>query len=164
MALTARAVYTEEPGGRLEYYPVANGVRIFDGALVAVIADSGSSAKGQAVNWSSLTGVTTRAFRGIARVTAETGVSANAGESVVGDSAGNQMVSVDVSGVVLRNITLTGADVVVGKPVYASDENTFTLDETAGLIPIGHVIRRRSATVGDIKLMSAAEWKAWAVR
>ncbi len=159
MVLTARAVYTEEPGGRLEHYPVASGTRIYDGALVAVF-DSGADIA-RCGNWTDPSG-TNHHFLGIARVTAETGVSVAGGESVVGDSAGTQLVTVDVSGVVLRGVTVTDSTATrVGAVVYASDENTFAVVATAGANPIGRIIRFITGTTCDIKLFSADQFRAY---
>ena len=127
MALTARSTHDEQPGNRLVSIPIVAAERIFDGALVAIAAG------GALENWAGdlVTAGNTSFFQGVARITEQTGVSAQAGESKLGTTALDVEAAVDVSGVILKGISVVGASAAnVGNRVFASNENTFTFTAT----------------------------------
>ncbi len=162
MPLTERAGYEERPGQQLMSVPIAAAETIFDGALVEIANGGGDS--GRALNWNgdTLTGGG-QFFAGIARITELTGISLAAGESKTGDTAGVEEVSIDVSGVVLRGITVAGTSATsVGFPVYASDENTFSITQTPGGNAVGLITRHITGTTVDVQLFSFGQYMAGA--
>lgn len=117
---------------------VASGVTIFKGALVAM-----NKSTGFLVNMSDAANVH---FLGVA-------LSGGVGNGTT------VKVSVAVEGLILEQVSVTGASAVtdVGDLVYATDSNTITL--TAGTNPnqIGIVARYHSGTTCDVMLFSALE-------
>jgi len=160
MALTARANYRSQPGGKLASIPVAPAVIIYDGALVQLI--NGGTNDGRATNWEdALTGTSNEFFLGIAQVTDQIGATVAGGESLTGDTAGSIEVSVDISGVRLKGVSVVGASAVnVGNLVYSADENTFSMTATPGANPIGWLIRFVTGTTADVQLFSAEAYRA----
>ncbi len=154
MTLAARAGYSEAPGDKLIAVPITAAAVIYDGALVAI------AAAGALVNWTNATGED-HFFLGLARITEQTGVSAAAGESKTGVTALTVEAAVDVSGVILKGISVTGASAANrGNLVYASDENTFTMTATGGADPVGWLSRFITGTTADVKLFTPGEYRA----
>lgn len=160
MVLVARAANVEAPGNRLLSVPIAAGVTIFDGALVAVA--NGGANDGRLINWDDTVTAVANFFLGLARVTETTGIPATEGEAKTGDTLGAEESGVDVSGVIIKSETITGltAATQLGDLVFASDENTFDMAATAGGNPIGYIVRFVRALFGDIKLFSADAYRA----
>lgn len=160
MALTERAGHAERPG-TLMAVPVAAGVRIFDGALVA-IDNSGGVNDGRLINWDDSATAVNNLFLGLARVTDATGVSKGEGEAKTGDTAGSVEIDVDTSGVIIRGViaSLILLENQTGDLIYATDENTFTNQVTASGNAIGWVIRFIQASLIDLKLFSADDFRA----
>ena len=154
MALTARSGHAEAPGNQLVAIPITAATVIYDGALVAIAAAGGL------VNWTNTTGEDPF-FMGVARITTAQGVSAAAGEAKTGNTALTIEAPVDISGVILKNVTVTGSSAAnLGNLVYASDENTFTMTATGGADPIGWLSRFITTTTGDVKLFTPGEYRA----
>lgn len=161
MALTERAGYTERPGKMISV-PIASGERIFDGALVAIDNSQGSN-QGRLINWDDTgTPGLDHFFLGIARITDATGVGPAAGESKVGDTAGNVFADVDTSGVIIKNVVIIGATLesTRGQLVYADDENTFTTIATTSGNPVGWIVRFIQSLLGDVKLFEVDSYRA----
>ncbi len=154
MALTARSGHAEAPGDRFISIPITAATVIYDGALVAIAAAGGL------VNWTNTTGEDPF-FMGVARITEATGVSAASGEAKTGNTALTVEAAVDVSGVILKNIAVTGSSAAnLGNLVYASDENTFTTTATGGADPVGWLSRFITSSTGDVKLFTPGEYRA----
>ena len=156
MALTAAKRYTMQNRNN-EYiysYPVRNGVTIYYGALVGISTIGVTD--GRVVNWSSGSGALR--FLGIAipRGTRDQA------DSVTGNSAGTVKCEVNEGGPTLENVAVTGLNSAddVGDPVYASDEDTFTLTPTSNVGSIGWVKKYVSSGRGDVQLFSANEYRA----
>lgn len=157
MVLTARSGHSERPG-LLASFPIAVGETIFDGALVAVA--NGTAQDGFAINWTNPT-ATSHFFVGIARISEATGVDPDQGEAKTGDTLGREEVAVDISGVILKGITVAGASATsIGALVYASDENTFTITATGGNNAVGWITAHVDGTTVDVKLFSAGAFRA----
>lgn len=75
-------------------------------------------------------------------------------EGATGDTAANPIVSVGVGkdARILERVTIAGATGVssVGSPVYATDDNTFTLTRPTLGDPIGFVARWHTGTTADL--------------
>ena len=161
MVLAARSVHIERPPLYIAV-PVGLNERIFDGALVAIAAFGSNDSL--AINWTDTVTGQSHFFMGIARVTAETGVTPAAGESVIGNTASSIEVSIDISGLFLRNVEIgnvVGTD--VGELVYATDENTFDGAATPGANPVGWIARLTTIatpSIGDVKLFTPGEFRA----
>lgn len=157
MALTARSTHREKPGTPLVSVPIVAATVIYDGALVAIAAGGGLE------NWAgdAVTAGNTSFFLGVARITEQTGVSAADGEAKTGSTALDVDAAVDITGVILEQITVTGAsDANVGNLVYASDENTFTTTATAGAAAIGWMTKFFSGSIANVKLFTPGEYRA----
>ncbi len=155
MALTARSTHSEQPGGKFVSVPITAATVIYDGALVAVAAAGGL------INWINSVTADTPFFLGVARITEQTGVSAAAGESKTGTTALDVEAAVDISGVILKGISVTGATAAnLWDLVYASDENTFTMTATPGADPVGWLSRFVSATDSNVHLFRPGEYRA----
>ncbi len=132
-------------------YPVRSGMTIYAGALVG-IATVGVT-DGRLVNWSSGSGALR--FIGLAIPNSPT---------VVGNAAGSVECPVLEGGVILEDVSVAGADTAgaqcVGDPVYASDENTFSLSATSNVGAVGVVDRYKSSTTCDVRLYSKMEYNA----
>jgi len=156
MALTGRSGHREKPGGPLISVPITAAAVIYDGALVAIHAD------GALVNWGDLvTSGNTTFFLGVARISEATGVSAAAGEAKTGTTALDVDAAVDISGVILEQVTVVAASAAnVGNLAYASDENTLTMTATAGSAAIGWMTKFFSGTTANVKLFTPGEYRA----
>lgn len=157
MALTARSTHREKPGIPLISVPITAAGVIYDGALVAIAAGGGLE------NWAGdlVTAGNTSFFLGVARITEQTGVSAAAGESKTGTTALDVDVAVDISGVILEQVSVaTSSDANVGNLVYASDENTLTMEVTPGSTAIGWLTKFFSGTNANVKLFTPGEYRA----
>ena len=157
MALTARSTHREKPGGPLMSFPIVAAEVIFDGALVAVAAGGGLE------NWAGdpATSGNTSFFQGVARITEQTGVSNATGEAKTGTTALDVEAAVDVSGVILEQVAVTGASAAnVGNLVYATDENTLTTTATPGGAAVGSLVKFFTGTTANVKLFSADAWRA----
>lgn len=167
MALTESASYSEAPG-KLAAVPIAIGETIFDGALVGM-DNSGGANTGRAINWRRIiaTGVDPHIFLGVARVSEVTGIPAATGEAKTGTTAGDEEVFVDISGVVLRRITVAATTIgllgSLGAQVFANDENTFTvLEPVPGLRDAVGWITRITVVDDDVdvQLFTPDEFRA----
>jgi hypothetical protein len=168
MSLTAPVRYSNRPGVSLHAqnsYKVKPGVTIYAGALVGVDPNSG-----YLQNWSSASAANVR-FRGIAMPVAATNVS---GQTTPGAVIGSASLSptpecpVNEGGVILEGVTVAGAKVPVfgsnsgqqSYPVYATDENTFTMTATLNVGAIGELVRCDVAGIGDVRLFTPQEYLA----
>jgi hypothetical protein len=158
MALTAPARYSNRVGASLtgqNPYRVKNAVRIYHGALVGIDPNSG-----YIQNWSS----------GSAALIKFLGLAMPLENSVLGDTAASPIVEcpVNESGQILEGVTVAGAVAPLGGgatgrpgvPVYATDENTFTVTATSNVGAVGRLVRCTSAGVGDVQLFSPMEYLA----
>lgn len=150
-ALTAAANYSTRRQGITagDSYQVLNTEKIYNGALVLLDQDSGYLR-----NVDDLSG-TNDLFVGIA---------IPRDESVTGDTSASPVVEcpVDESGLTLEGVAVTGAAAVTdnGAPVYATDENTFTLTATSNIGSIGSVKRWITGTTCDVQLFTANQYRA----
>lgn len=135
-------------------YPVRNGEVIYYGALVGL--STVGLTDGRAVNWSDDSGDLRFAGIAIPRGTRDEPY------SVTGNSGGTVKVEVYEGGATLENVSVAGAtsQAVLGDPVYAEDENTFTLTPTTNVGAIGRVARYISSGKADVQLFSAMEYMA----
>lgn len=141
MALAANAIRSLAflgAGHSVASLTVTNGQTIYKGSLVGL-----DLASGHVRPWNDAAGYV---FVGIAL------------EKVVGD--GTERCTVSVGPVLVKSatITLTSAAADNGRPVYASDDDTFTMTRpSADASPVGYLERFISVTSGDIVLFSRAE-------
>lgn len=151
MTLSAPVRYSMRDVQTIGYnsYPVRSGVTIYHGALVGL--STVGVTDGRLVNWSSGSGALR--FIGLAIPNSPT---------VVGNAAGSVECPVLEGGVILEDVSVTGAESAqnVGDPVYASDENTFTLSATSNVGAVGVVDRYKSGTSCDVRLYSRMEYNA----
>jgi hypothetical protein len=128
---------------------VRNTEEIFHGALVGI--STIGITDGRIVNWNDTSGALD--FIGIADPNAD---------SVTGDANGTVECPIISGGVELESVTVTGVDSAddVGDPVYATDENTFTLTATTNVGAIGWVTRQITGTTVDIRIFSEAQYRA----
>ena len=84
--------------------------------------------------------------------------------TATGNAGGTVSASVDTSGRTLENVSVVGVTALtdVGKRVYASDDNTFTLTASANVNAIGRLVRWRTSTFGDVQLFTANDYTAGA--
>ncbi len=157
MALTARSTHREKPGGPLVSVPITAAAVIYDGALVAI------AAAGALENWSGDTATSgnTSFFLGIARITEQTGISNATGEAKTGTTALDVEAAVDISGVILEQVSVASASAAnVGNLVYATDENTLTTVATPGAAAIGWLVKFFTGTTANVKLFKPGEYRA----
>jgi len=153
MALSAEQRYEQRDRGRNAYIVKTSEV-IYPGALVGVDPNSGYL---QA--WDSDSAAIR--FLGLAEprlVPTTLGVTPS---SVTGNTAATEPPETDVneSGVILESIAVTSAaQTSVGAPVYASDDNTFTVSATSNVGAIGRLVRFVSASDCDVELFTPAEY------
>lgn len=163
MALTAAARYKIAEGQRTARFVVKPGETIYHGALVGL--QVGGADDGEVVNWTDAVTAATIVFLGVAMVHGQEADASNANsqESVTGNTAGTVSVEVDISGVILQDVAITGhANVTdVGDLVYASDENTFTTTATAGSTPVGVAGKNTGTNRGDLLLFSYLQARAF---
>lgn len=156
MALTAPVRYSmrQRSPEEINSYPVRNAMVIYYGALVGL--DTVNIGLGRLVNWNDNSGMLR--FCGIAIPRGDR----DNPQSVTGNSAGTVKCEVYEGGGTLENVTVTGLTALLGlgDPVYASDENTFTLTATPNVGAVGRVVRYISSTKGDVQLYSAMEYAA----
>ena len=162
MSLSAPVRYSTRPGNpyRVNSYKVRNGTKIYYGALVAI--STVGVTDGKLVNWSSGSGALR--FVGVAIPTQSlaAGNALGVAGEVTGNSAGTNECPVSEGGDLLENVSVTGATSaqVLGDPVYASDENTFTLTATSNVGAVGVVARYISSGKADVQLYSKMEYAA----
>lgn len=155
-ALTAAKRYTMR--GRIEAainsYAVRNGQTIYYGSLVGISTIGVTD--GRLVKWSSGSGALR--FLGIAMPRGDR----DNPNSVTGNSSGTVKCEVNEGGPTLENVAVTGAtaESVVNDPVYASDDQTFTLTPTSNVGAVGRVSKYRSSGFADVQLYSAMEYLA----
>ena len=168
MSLTAPARYSNRPGVSLHAqnsYKVRPSMTIYHGALVGIDPNSGFL-----VNWSSGSAANIK-FRGVAMPVGATNVSGQTTPgAVIGSlTAPQPECPVNEGGVILENVTVAGAVVPVsggavtgktGVPVYASDENTFTVTATSNVGAVGELVRCDTAGIGDVRLFTPTEYLA----
>lgn len=157
MALTARSTHREKPGRKFISVPITAATVIFDGALVAI------AAAGSLENWAgdAVTAGNTSFFLGVARITEQTGVSLAAGESKTGSTALDVEAAVDISGVILEQVSVaSSSDANIGNLVYATDENTLTMTATPGAAAIGWLTKFFSGTNANVHLFTPGEYRA----
>jgi len=157
MSLTAPARYSNRAGVSTvgqNSYRVKDGITIYHGALVGIDPNSGVLQ-----NWSSASAANIR-FRGLAMPLSN---------SILGDEDGTPPPEcpVNESGIILEGVTVAGARPAnevgtkgPGQPVYASDENTFTMTATSNVGAIGELVRCDTAGVGDVRLFTPQEYMA----
>ena len=148
MALTDIQVWNDRQPDRIQI-PIADTEVIFKGAFVAI------NTAGFAVNI-----VDTAGFEPLGVVTAFDEQNTDQ-ESVTGDTSASVVpaVDVDISERVARKMTVVGAttQALVGEPVFATDENTFTMTPTVNIPAIGTVVRFHSSTIVDVLLFAHSE-------
>lgn len=155
MALSRVARYSMRPGGSLigqNSYIVKNGIKIYHGALVGTDPNSG-----YLQNWQQSSG--TIRFKGLAM---PRGARSTDG-SVTGDTSATPKPECEVneSGVILEGISVTGAtQLFVGEPVYATDNNTFTVSATTNVGAVGTLVGFRSSSDCDVQLHTPGEYDA----
>lgn len=154
MALTAPARYGNRIGESLtgqNSYVVKNLQKIYHGALVGI-----EPGQGMLQNWTSASATVLR-FLGVAMPKANS-VTGN----VLGITTEAQVeCPVNESGIVLEDVTVAGATQDdVGDPVYATDENTFTMSATSNVGAVGRLVRFTSAGKGDVQLFTPAQYLA----
>lgn len=156
MALSAAKRYSMKQRNpeMINSYPVRSGQTIYYGALVGI--STVGVTDGRVVKWSSGSGALR--FLGIA---IPRGTRDNP-ESVTGNAGGTVVCEVYEGGTILENVPVTGAtsQQVVNDPVYASDDNTFSLTPTSNVGAVGRVARYRSSGYADVQLYSAMEYLA----
>jgi hypothetical protein len=168
MALTAPVTYNHRGGNLVgtNSYIVRNNETIFAGALVGLDPNSGALC-----NWSSASSGANIRFKGIACPVAAPNIP---GQTTVGAVIGNTSANpvpecpVDESGVILEGIAVTGALPVTpgqttghpGVPVFATDNNTFTVSTTSNVGAVGELIRCTAAAIGDVRLFTPQEYLA----
>ena len=152
MALAAKQIWEMQVGSKTASFLVKTSEVIYHGAMVGI------DTNGLLNNWEDGSGAPLD-FCGIAVVTDQPrgGLSENKGDAdkVTGD--GTIECKVDISGVILKNVAVTGLDNQndVGDLCYADDESVLTLTAPSGGSEIG-VITRYSGTsgYGDVHLFS----------
>lgn len=80
-------------------------------------------------------------------------------EKVLGDtsvSGDEDRVSVNIGGGTVKSIAVTGAGATndTGEPVYATNDNTFTLTATSNTPAVGVIERFHSGTTCDVRFFS----------
>ncbi len=141
MALTANANYTTRKSSFVNP-EVGNALEVYNGALMHLGSrDHGTAAlRGRCGPWTGADGEIPLGF---------------AFDRTTGDTAATPIptASVDTTPRIMFNQPVTGltGDVTdVGRLVYATDDNTWTLTRPATSVPIGIVIRWISATNADV--------------
>lgn len=141
--LAANTFHKTRERGELRF-PVTNGVTLWVGSLVFH-----SDSTGLCVSWADLAA---NKFVGVAK------------EKVVG-TASNPEVTVNDTGLILEQITVTGISAIddVGDLVYATNDNPndCTLTAATNQKAIGKVVKwHNSGTKCDVQLFTAAEHAA----
>jgi hypothetical protein len=155
-ALTAAKRYTMKQRNKEEInsYAVRTGQTIYYGSLVGI--STVGVTDGRVVKWTSGSGALR--FLGIAipRGTRDQA------DSVTGVAAGTVKCEVNEGGVTLEGVSVTGltSEQTVNDPVYASDDQTFTLTATSNVGAVGRVTKYISSGVGNIQLYSSMEYMA----
>lgn len=160
MALTAPVRY----GMRLRNpndvnsFKVRSGMTIYYGALVGISTIGVTD--GRLVNWAVTSGALR--FVGIAQPTQQVSAGSGTSGQVTGNAAGTNECPVNTGGADLEKIAIAAAttEQVVGDPVFASDENTFTLTQTANVGAVGVITRFWSSGIVDVRLYSQMEYNA----
>lgn len=160
MALTKPVKYGmrfTKPGDTSSF-PVRSGTLIYYGALVGISTIGVTD--GRLINWSSGSGALR--FKGVAMCTQQTSPGSGVAGQVTGVASGSAECPVNTGGAILESVTVAGAtsEQTVGDPVYASDENTFTLTPTSNVGAVGIVKRYISSGVVDVQLYSEMEYNA----
>jgi hypothetical protein len=155
MALSGPSTTKWRPRGGIDdrqSFIVKSGAVIYHGAMCVIEEDIGTG-HGYLKPLDSSSGVNDW-FVGVAR---NSGLYA---ESVTGD--GTLECVVDVGGVTLQYKTVTGVTAITntGDPVFASDDNTFTITDVSNMYPVGRIVRWYPSTYCDIRLYSASEYAA----
>lgn len=160
MALTALVRYNmrERNPLAINSYPIRNGVKIYHGALVGISTIGVTD--GRVVNWSDSSGALQ--FLGLAMLTQQVSAGSGTSGEATGDANGTVECPVMESGPILEQISVAGASAEqnVGDPVYATDEDTFTLTPTSNVGAVGRVTRYHSGTTCDVQLFSSQEYRA----
>lgn len=136
-------------------YPVKNGQTIYYGALVGL--DTVGISTGRLANWTDDSGM--RRFCGIAIPRGTRDLP----DYITGNSGGTIVCEVYEGGPTLENVAvagLTSLNTQLGDPVYASDENTFTMSATPNVGAVGRLARYITTGYGDVQLFSALEYAA----
>jgi len=163
--LTARADWKESPGNIVEMQVEPDEV-IFDGALVGVNGDATSSGANQTMvkKWDA--SEPELVFLGIARIhytsANDTGDSVTGAAATLSTATSATTIGVDVSGVVLRQVSLGAALTTtdqLGELAYGTDDNVITpTANSAGAI--GIITKIYSASIADVKLFTPGEYRA----
>ena len=143
MALSANKIRaTRNPGANS--YKIADGVKIYAGALVGLNTNTGYLDKWQDNAYFVFLGL------------------ANNNAAVVGETSDSPMPEclVNEEGVVLTNVSVTGVTAVTntGDLVYATDDNTLTLSANVHVYAIGKIVRWISSTYCDVQLFTPNEY------
>jgi len=154
--LGANRVHKTSPRSGANSYPIANGVTLYPGALVALEG-------GYLNHWAD---GANDVFVGIVLGDA---LGVSPGSGLVGDTSATPIpeARVDQSGVTLMHLGSVGGtptQAKVGDLVYSADSDTDSITLTIGALnhPIGYMSRFRSATDVDVTLFTPAEMLAQA--
>lgn len=154
--LGANRVHKTSPRSGYDAYPIANGVTLYPGALVALEG-------GYLNHWAD---GANDVFVGIALGDA---VGISPGAALTGNTSASPIpeARVDQSGVTLMHLDSVGGtptQAKVGDLVYSADSDTDSITLTIGALnhPIGYMSKFRSATDVDITLFTPAEMLAQA--
>lgn len=152
MAAATRALKVDiYPRAGRDTYPVVNGDTVYPHTLVGLNPSSG-----MLTPWADTAGLL---FKGLALDGQTTS------KEVEGDGTAalaNQM-RVDESGVVIRDVNVTGSSALTdhGSKVYCSTDNPadFTLSATSNAKAVGEVIRWKTSTTCDVRLYTPWEYR-----
>lgn len=146
---TAFISRTKATDNSVEAFRIANTVALAAGDYVGV-----NDAAGDAVEISDADGVRPLGFV-VGFTVLDTGVT-DTGDTAAADPP---RAKVDIGGGIQNRVAVTGVtgQLNVGKPVYATGINTFTLTETNFLPAVGIVVRWHVATTCDVYFFSAAQ-------
>lgn len=135
-------------------YPIRNGQTIYYGSLVGI--STVGVTDGRLVKWTSGSGALR--FLGIAMIRGDR----DNPYSATGNSGGTVKGEVNEGGVTLENVDVAGAtsQTALNEPVYASDDQTFSLTQTSNVGAVGRVARYISSGKCDVQLYSAMEYLA----
>lgn len=168
MSLTAPVRYSNRPGVSLHAqnsYKVKPSQTIYHGALVGIDPNSG-----YLENWTAGSAANVK-FRGLAMPVAANNISGQttAGAVIGSTTAPQPECPVNEGGVILEGVTVAGAKAPAsggattgkqGVPVYASDENTFTVTATSNVGAVGELVRCDTDGTGDVRLFTPTEYLA----
>lgn len=142
-ATTVDINYKTRDRGRQRYL-LKNAVQVYRGSLIIFKPATGYADK--------LTDASGHVFKGLAV------------KAALGDTGATPVaeVIVDETGVVLEQVTVTGASAITDPhaKVYATDDQTLTLTPTTYLRAVGRVVKWYSSTTCDVQLFTPEEYAA----